>query len=196
MVPPSAIEEGVYFIRGFFVKVSPSTVILDQYDNNPTARVGLFIEENLVTAYTDETLFDNAGGFSNFAAPGADRLQIKTTLIKKDIDEFNDENFVELLRLDGGELEKFVTKTDYNVLEDTLARRTHDTNGDYYIKPFTVSVKDSLNNRQGNDGVYYSDQKTDQGNDPSNDLMTYQISPGKHMSRDLRLKKSPQHYWM
>ena len=130
----AAIEEGVYFIRGFFVKVSPSTVILDQYDNNPTARVGLFIEENLVTAYTDETLFDNAGGFSNFADPGADRLQIKTTLIKKDIDEFNDENFVELLRLDGGELEKFVTKTDYNVLEDTLARRTHDTNGDYYIK--------------------------------------------------------------
>ena len=185
----AAIEEGVYFIRGFFVKVSPSTVILDQYDNNPTARVGLFIEENLVTAYTDETLFDNAGGFSNFAAPGADRLQIKTTLIKKDIDEFNDENFVELLRLDEGELEKFVTKTDYNVLEDTLARRTFDTNGDYYVKPFTVSVKDSLNNRQGNDGIYYSNQKTDQGNDPSNDLMTYQISPGKAYVKGFEIEK-------
>ena len=119
----------------------------------------------------------------------ADRLQIKTTLIKKDIDEFNDENFVELLRLDEGELEKFVTKTDYNVLEDTLARRTFDTNSDYYVKPFTVSVKDSLNNRQGNDGIYYSNQKTDQGNDPSNDLMTYQISPGKAYVKGFEIEK-------
>jgi len=137
----AAIQEGVYFIRGFFVKVPSNTIILNQYDAKPTLRVGLFIEENIVTAYNDPTLFDNAAGFSNFAAPGADRFQVKTTLIKKDIDEFNDENFVELMRLNEGVLEKFVEKTDYNVIRDELARRTYDSDGDYYVKPFQVSVK-------------------------------------------------------
>ena len=136
----AAIQEGVYFIRGFFVKVPSGTVILDQYNASPSVRVGLFIEENLVTAYNDSSLFDNAGGYSNFAAPGADRLQIKTTLIKKDIDEFNDENFVELMRINDGVLEKFVEKSDYNVLRDELARRTYDESGDYYVEPFQISL--------------------------------------------------------
>jgi hypothetical protein len=30
------IEEGVYFIRGFFVDVFPQAVILDQYSNTPS----------------------------------------------------------------------------------------------------------------------------------------------------------------
>ena len=47
-------------------------------------------------------------------------MQIETTLIKKDIDEFNDENFVELMRLENGKLEKFVKKTDYNTIRDEL----------------------------------------------------------------------------
>ena len=62
----SSIQRGVYFIRGFFVQVQADTVILDQYDATPSVRVGLFVSENLVTAYNDDTLFDNARGFSNF----------------------------------------------------------------------------------------------------------------------------------
>jgi len=185
----ASIEEGVYFIRGFFVKVQPSTVILDQYSATPSVRVGLFIEENLVTAYADDSLFDNAGGYSNFAAPGADRLQIRTTLIKKDITEFNDENFVELMRLDNGKLEKFVKKTDYNLIRDELARRTYDESGDYYVKPFQVTVKESLNDRTGNGGVYLSNQRTSQGQSPSDDLMVYNISPGKAYVKGYDIEK-------
>ena len=37
------IAEGVYFIRGSFVNVSSETLILDQYSNGPSYRVGLFI---------------------------------------------------------------------------------------------------------------------------------------------------------
>ena len=185
----ASIEEGVYFIRGFFVKVPSGTIILDQYDATPNFRVGLFISENLVTAYDDSTLFDNAKGFSNFSAPGADRLQIKTTLIKKGLDEFNDENFVELMRLEGGRLQKFVKKTEYNIVRDELARRTYDESGDYYVKPFQVSVRESLNNRQGNGGVYYENQKTAQGGNPSKDLMLYQVSPGKAYVRGFDIEK-------
>jgi hypothetical protein len=62
-----------------------------------------------------------------------------------------------------------------------LARRTSDESGDYYIKPFSVIAKESLNNKIGNNGVYNVGQLTKQGNIPSDDLLTLQISPGKAM---------------
>jgi hypothetical protein len=175
------IEEGVYFIRGFFVDVFPQTIILDQYSNLPSYRVGLSIFEDIaVPSQTNSDLFDNARGFSNFAAPGADRLRIVSTLIKKSINDFNDENFVELLRIENGIIKKIPKKEDINsLITDELARRTTDESGDYYVSPFRVIAKESLNNKIGNNGVYNPGQLTKQGNNPSDDLLTLQISPGK-----------------
>ena len=174
------IAEGIYFIRGFFIKVDTQTIILDYYSNTPSYRVGLLIDEEIVVA-SDEylDLFDNAQGFSNYAAPGADRLKISTTLIKKGLTEFNDENFIELLRLENGILQKFVKNTSYNLVRDEFARRTYDESGDYYVKSFDISPKESLNNRIGNDGIYYKNQRTRQGNASSNDLFCLLVSPGK-----------------
>jgi hypothetical protein len=183
------IEEGVYFVRGFFITVPKQVVILDQYTNTPTYRVGLLIDEEIAVAsnnYND--LFDNAQGFSNYAAPGADRLKISTTLIKKEIDDFNDQDFVELLRIENGGLTKFVDRTDYNLIRDELARRTYDESGDYYVRPFDINVKESLNDRIGNNGVYYSSQKTKQGNNPSKDLACISISPGKAYVRGYEIE--------
>lgn len=183
------IEEGVYFIRGFFITVPKQVTILDQYTNTPTYRVGLLIDEEISVAtnkYND--LFDNAQGFSNYAAPGADRLKISTILIKKEIDDFNDQDFVELLRVENGGLTKFVDKTDYNLIRDELARRTYDESGDYYVRPFDIDVKESLNDRIGNNGVYYSSQKTKQGNTPSEDLACISISPGKAYVRGYEIE--------
>ena len=56
------IAEGVVFVRGFFVKVSPQTIILDKYDGKPSYRVGLDITEELITSSTDTSLLDNAQG--------------------------------------------------------------------------------------------------------------------------------------
>ena len=185
----ASIQEGVFFIRGYFVKVQSQTIILDQYSATPNYRIGLFIDENIVTAYDDASLFDNASGFSNASAPGADRFQLKTTLIKKGLEEFNDENFVELMRLENGKLQKFVNKTDYNLIRDELAKRTYDESGDYYVKPFQVKVVESLNDRQGNGGIYSSNQKTSQGGTPSNNLMLYQVSPGKAYVKGYDIEK-------
>ena len=41
----ASIGDGVYFIRGYFVNVSKQTIILDNYTNTPSFRVGLKIEE-------------------------------------------------------------------------------------------------------------------------------------------------------
>lgn len=185
------ITEGVYFIRGFFVTVPKQTVILDQYTNKPSYRVGLFInEEFAVASNTYSDLFDNAQGFSNFAAPGADRLIVDATLIKKDINDFNDENFVELLRVDNGILQNFVRKSGNDILTSELARRTYDESGDYYVKPFSLSIKESLNNKIGNDGIYGENQKTKQGNTPSESLGCINISPGKAFVRGYEVETS------
>jgi hypothetical protein len=42
------------------------------------------------------------------------------------------------MRLENGRIQKFVKKTDYNLIRDELARRTFDESGDYYVKPFQV----------------------------------------------------------
>ena len=75
------IEEGVYFVRGNFVNVARETLILDQYSNTPNYRIGLFINEEIITSDLDETLNDNSQGFNNYSAPGADRLKITLMMI-------------------------------------------------------------------------------------------------------------------
>ena len=120
-----SIEQGVYFIRGQFVDVTTDKIVLDPYDSFPSYRVGLNIDEQLITAKDDGSLYDNARGFSNFAAPGADRLRIKTELSKKGLTDYNDTNFIELLRVDDGEIKIQVENSDYAILRDYFAKRTY-----------------------------------------------------------------------
>ena len=69
LVQQQKIATGVYFIRGFFVTVSDSTVILDQYSNTPSYRIGLLSKRRTCNCFIyDNDLYDNARGFSNFAA--------------------------------------------------------------------------------------------------------------------------------
>ena len=41
----ASILEGIYFIRGYFVQVPKTTIILDQYTNNPSYKVGLQLKK-------------------------------------------------------------------------------------------------------------------------------------------------------
>ena len=173
------ISSGTYFIRGSFVDVSTDKIVLDPYSNTPSYRVGLNIDEQLVTAKEEDSLYDNARGFSNFAAPGADRLKITTTLAKKSLTDFNDTNFIELLRVDNGEIKKIITKTQYSLIRDYFAERTFDESGNYSVQQFDVQVKNSLNDGISNEGIFRSSEITDQQNTPSDDLMCVKISAGK-----------------
>ena len=184
-----SIGEGVYFIRGTFAQVQSETLILDQYGEFPSYRIGFDVQENFISADEDPSLNDNASGFTNFAAPGADRLQVNVSLMKKSLDDTNDQNFIEIARVEGGELKTFVKDTQYNLINDTLAKRTFDESGDYYVKPFEVFAKESLNDQIGNKGIYTSEQETSQGNIPSDDLMVMQISPGKAYVKGYKIER-------
>ncbi|OUV69056.1 MAG: hypothetical protein CBC89_01640 [Euryarchaeota archaeon TMED129] len=179
------IDSGVYFIRGNFVNVNKESLVLDQYTTTPSYRIGLLIDESVVTADIDEELNDNSQGFNNYAAPGADRLRISVRLFKKALDDFNDDNFILLATVINGVLQINKKKSiagggvGFNDLTDVLARRTFDESGHYYAKPFDVTVVDSLNNRVGNGGIFNAGQFSPGGATVSNDLALYKISPGK-----------------
>ena len=173
------ISSGVYFIRGTFVDVATDKIVLDPYSNDPSYRVGLNINEDIITAKDDPSLYDNARGFSNYAAPGADRFKITTTLGKKALSDFNDTNFVEILRVDEGLVKKLINKTQYSIIKDYFAQRTFDESGNYSVDQFDVKVSNSLNDGISNEGVFRSTEITDQGNIPTDDLMAVKVSAGK-----------------
>ena len=175
----ASIDDGVYFIRGYFVNVNKQTLLLDEYSNTPSYRVGLKIDETVVAARDDSSLYDNAKGFSNYAAPGADRLKINLTLTKKLLSDTQDTDFVEVLRVNNGRIKKVQNKTQYNLIEDYIAKRTYEESGNYAVNAFEVSAHNSLNNKLGNGGLFFETQKTEELNTPSDDLMSLMVSPGK-----------------
>ena len=185
----AAIGDGVFFVRGHFVNVSASKLVLDPYTNNPSYRVGLFIQEELINADEDSSLNDNARGFSNFAAPGADRLKISTTLTKKALTDFNDKNFIELIRLDDGELKKLQNETQYSLIRDYFAKRTFEESGNYSLKNFQLNAFESLNDGLSNEGIFTSNETTDQGQTPSDDLLALKVSPGKAYVRGYDIER-------
>lgn len=185
----ASIGDGIYFIRGYFVKVNKQTIILDYYTNTPSYRVGLRVTEDIVTPNDDPSLFDNAKGFNNFSAPGADRFKISLTLSKKSIDDINDVDFVEILRVEDGRIKKLEEKSNYSIVRDYLAQRTYDESGDYAVEKFNISLHDSLNDRLGNDGLFFDTETTSFGNEPSDDLLCVKISPGKAYVRGYDINK-------
>ena len=185
-----SISEGVYFVRGTFVSVPTQTLVLSQYTNTPTGRIGLRILEETINSDEDQNLTDNSKGFNNFAAPGADRLKISCNLFFKGIDDLNDDDFVELASVREGELRNRLTSTDYNLIDDELARRTYAESGDYTTRPFSITVRESLNDQIGNNGVYSNGQTTEGGSIANDDLALFQVSSGKAFVRGYEIEKN------
>ena len=186
------IEKGVYYIRGYFINVNQQTIILDTFKNKPSYRIGLKVDETIVNAKEDSSLYDNASGFTNFAAPGADRLKINLTLTKKLLTDKDDTDFILLLEVEDGKIKKVAegVNDDLNLLGDVLAKRTFEESGNYSVTPFKASLHNSLNDKLGNNGLYFSNQLTDQGNTPSDDLMCVKVSPGLSYVKGYRILKS------
>ena len=143
------IKKGVYYVNGSFVLVASQTVILDKYNNIPTYRVGLFVNESIITEYDDESLLDNAQNSYNYSAPGAHRHFIDLVLTKHSIGTTPTIDFIEMARVVNGKIASIKSGTDYAQLEKTLAERTYDESGDYTVVPFGIDVREHRNNDRG-----------------------------------------------
>ena len=183
-----AITRGVWFVRGSFVEVNPETIILNQYEPFASFRVGLNVKEEIITAVDDNSLYDNAAGFSNYTAPGADRFKISVSLIKKELTDFQDENFIELQRIESGITKKIVDTTIYSEIAKEFARRTFDESGNYYVDKFDIEAKECLNDRVNVFGTFFPERLTDDGNTPSKDLLNIRVGPGKAYVKGYEVK--------
>ena len=183
------IQEGVYFIHGNFVNVKTELIILEQYTNIPSYRIGLFVNEEIINSDLDESLNDNSQGYNNYSAPGADRFKISVGLFKKSLTDYNDNQFVELAIIENGVLKTPRKSNDHGGgpgaldIVDMLASRTYAESGDYYVKAFSVSVLESLNNGKGNGGVFEQGQLTYGGQIASENLIAYKFPPGRALVR-------------
>ena len=145
----ASIERGIYFVKGQFAQVDSTTIILDKYTNKPSYRIGLNVTENIVTANADGTLNDNANGSPNENAPGAHRYQILLSFTKLAVSAVTDTSFIELIRVEDGQIQSKVSTTDYSQIAKTLARRTYDESGNYTVNPFKVALREHRNNDRG-----------------------------------------------
>ena len=154
------IEEGAYFIAGTFVYVAAQTLILDKYTNTPSYILGLNVSETFdLDSASDSSLNDNAQGTPNFAAPGAHRYKIATTLIKESLTAPNTTfaNYILLMKIENGVIQVETTdKTGGTELSSRLARRTHEESGDYAVRPYTLDIREHLDDGAGNGGFLTS----------------------------------------
>jgi hypothetical protein len=136
-----SIAKGVFYVLGNFVQIEPTTIILSKYDSTPSRRVGLEITETIFDYANDASLLDPAVGASNYQAPGADRYVISLELTAKPLYFGDDQFFIELLRIEDGNVFKMVDGSVYAAIDDYFAKRDYETNGDYIVNDFSITPK-------------------------------------------------------
>lgn len=144
------INDSIYFYNGYFVKVPKQAIVVAKYHTNANAKVGLELDDSIVTETTDTSLLDPALEASNFQAPGAARYKAELVLAKRDLDSTDDEAFVEISRLENGVLKKNTTIPVYSEIEEVFARRTYDESGNYTVRPFVVSLEEDVSGDSAN----------------------------------------------
>ena len=147
------VEEGVYFVNGYFVRNDEQLLVINEYSNIPSAKIGFTINEDIVTPEEDPSLYDNARGYSNYTAPGSHRLKISLELKQFSYNAATDKNFIQLLVVKNGVVQKQIKPADYSLLENTLARRTYDESGDYVVNEFPLDLREYYQ-KDGNLGIY------------------------------------------
>ena len=171
--------EGTYFVKGQFVYSEEQTVFaalpVREYVLN--ADVSFRIRERIVNYQMDKSLLDNAQGYPNERAPGADRYTIELDLViqskdtsdnDKDFIAINDtnvigynntteglENYISLLKVENNVVVK-VARPEFTAIMDVLAERTREQSGDFTVEPAVIDIKDFYNDvdDENNRGVY------------------------------------------
>jgi hypothetical protein len=166
------ITEGVIFSKEHFVYFPEQEVILDRYTDNPTAKVGFNVVENIVDYTGDSTLLDPALESSNYSAPGADRLKITAVLESRAYDDTEGvPNFTTLFTIKDGVIQTYNQRTQYSILKDELAKRTFDESGDYYVSGLDAELRENADTGT-NGGLIPASQN------PDANLISVRVNPG------------------
>ena len=159
----ASIQDGVYYFKGQFVKVSPQFLVLETFhrigldtttiNRQPSYRIGIEFEELVIDEIDDVTLLDPAQGSFNYQAPGATRFKINTILSKRTLDSVDESSFFEVIRIVNGVKTKEIDYPIYSELEKTLARRTFEESGNYTVDPFVLTMEEEYVDTSNNNYV-------------------------------------------
>lgn len=138
--------EGIIYQKGNFIRFEDALTIVSKYTTEPNGVVvGFQTEENIVTSDIDSSLLDNASGFNNEKAPGADRLQLSPSLKVLTIAEAQaDDTFFAIQEYASGNVVRRRARTQYNKIEKEMERRTSEESGDYVVSRFDVYTSPSV----------------------------------------------------
>jgi len=136
-------EEGVIYQKGHFIFVENQFIVVSKYTNAPSdISVGFIIDEFLRNSDEDSSLLDNASGFNNENAPGADRLQLVPRLAAFETGS-EPEDFFTLIRFVDGEIFRLRDLTEFNVIGTEMARRTYEESGNYVVEGLGTRLEDT-----------------------------------------------------
>ena len=165
-------EPGVIYQKGHFIFVDRQFSVVTRYSNipgqglNPDDRsevipisVGFTVEENIINSNQDPSLADNALGYNNYNAPGADRLQLLPKLVSfATADE--PAEFFALIRYKDGKTVRLRDYTQYSLLGEELARRTYEESGNYVLNGLEATLEspifDDKNTEDESDDEFYA----------------------------------------
>ena len=138
------VTSGIIYQKGFFLNVDPQVVLVSKYSATPDGlAVGFETLETVASAYADDTLFDNAANTTNFAAPGADRLQLTPTLVALAAANIgSNSQFLCLAEWKEGQPFRENKTTVYSNIGDEMARRTRESQGNFVINSFEITSKE------------------------------------------------------
>lgn len=133
---------GIIFQKGHFLYAEEQLVIVSKYTSVPdNVSIGYVVEERIINAFQDSSLYDNANGSFNQNAPGADRLKLIPVLTALPTDQANsDTTFFTLTKYSNGNAVLIRDVSQYNVLGEEMARRTYEESGDYIVRNFKTGI--------------------------------------------------------
>ena len=141
------VSGGVIFINGSFVNVlSPTFGLVNNYGTYAGNNVvGFTLKETIITSDIDSSLLDNALGYSNENAPGADRIQLIPTLttVSNTITSANGFSPIAVYNY-GSLVSKSVQNDVHSIVNDAIAQRIYDEAGNYVVNPPTVDTVTSI----------------------------------------------------
>ena len=135
-----SIKEGIIFAKGHFLFVEEQFAIISKYDAIPdNVSVGFTVQESIVDSNEDSSLLDNAQGFNNFNAPGADRLRLRPVLTAVD-SSVEPEEFFALARYENGQQIGLRDVSPFNAINTEMARRTFEESGNYVVNGMDIKL--------------------------------------------------------
>jgi len=140
------VTEGTIFKKGYFIRFPTQTAVVTPYSNVPDGlSVGFGVIESVDTALSNTALLDNAAGAPNYSSPGADRLVLTPNLVvRATSNTSNTSDFFSVCDFSAGKPVTIKNDPQLSSIGKQLAQTVYETNGDFVVNPFILSVKSKV----------------------------------------------------